>query len=151
MPKRLAWICTRTHPAFREGSPILTDPRWSALIVNNPQFVQANRVPCGLCALPQGPAGCHEFMNCTEATDEGCVWFLTDPNDVEMQTELQQRASRHRAKQQESAEAGRTVQAHKYAVMAERTERLRDEALHKASDEVRHALLYELNTAEEES
>jgi hypothetical protein len=32
------------HPAFREGLPTLTDPRWRALIVNNPQFVQANRV-----------------------------------------------------------------------------------------------------------
>lgn len=87
-------------------------------------------------------------MNCTEATDEGCVWFLTDPNDTEMQTELQQRVSAHRAKRQESAEAGRTGQAHKYGVMVERTERLRDEALQKASDEVRRALLDERNSSE---
>jgi hypothetical protein len=139
------------HPAFREGLPTLTDPRWRALIVNNPQFVQANRVPCGLCALPKGPAGCHEFMNCTEATDEGCVWFLTDPSDGEMQAELQQRANAHRAKQQESAQAGRTEQAYKYGVMAERTERLRDNALQKASNEVRRALLDELNISQEES
>lgn len=89
-------------------------------------------------------------MHCTEATDEGCAWFLTDPNDVQMQKELQERASIHRAKQQESASAGRTVQAHKYGVMAERTERLRNVALQKASEEVRRALLGELNTYEEE-
>ncbi len=138
-------------PAFREGSPTLADPRWRALIVNNPQFVQANRVSCGLCALPQGPAGCQEFMHCTEVADEGCTWFLTDPNDVQMQAELQERASAHRAKQQESEAAGKTIQAHKFRVMAERTERLRNEALHKASEEVRRALLDELTTSEEES
>jgi hypothetical protein len=139
------------HPAFREGSPTLADPRWRVLIVNNPQFVQANRVSCGLCALPQGPAGCQEFMHCTEVADEGCTWFLTDPNDVQMQSELQERASAHRAKQRESEAAGKTIQAHKYEVMAERTERLRNEALQKASEEVRQALLGELNTSEEES
>lgn len=139
------------HPAFREGSPTLADPRWRALIVNNPQFVQANRVSCGLCALPQGPAGCQEFMHCTEVADEGCTWFLTDPNDVQMQAELQERANAHRAKQRESEGAGKTIQAHKYRVMAERTERLRNEALHKASEEVRLALLGELTTSEGES
>ncbi|HLZ56516.1 MAG TPA: hypothetical protein VKR06_06165 [Ktedonosporobacter sp.] len=136
--------------AFREGLPTMADARWRALIVNNPQFLQANRVSCGLCAFPQGPAGCPEFLHCTEATDEGCAWFLTDPNDVQMQRELQERANEHRAKQQESRAAGRTVQAHKYGVMAERTECLRDEALQKASDEVRQALLGELNTYEEQ-
>jgi hypothetical protein len=35
--------------------------------------------------------------------------------------------------------------------MAERTERLRNEALHKAGEEVRFALLGELTTSEEES
>jgi hypothetical protein len=139
------------HSAFREGSPTMADARWRALIVNSPQFVQANRVPCGLCAFPKGPEGCPEFLHCTEATDEGCAWFLTDPNNVQMQSELQERASAHRTKQLESAAAGRTVQAHKYGVMAERTERLRDEALQKASDEVRRALLDELNAFEEES
>lgn len=89
-------------------------------------------------------------MHCTEAADEGCAWFLTDPNDLQMQKELQERASGHRAKQQESRAAGRTVQAHKYGVMAERTERLRDEALQKASEEVRLALLGELDAYEEE-
>jgi DNA-binding NtrC family response regulator len=90
-------------------------------------------------------------MHCTEATDEGCAWFLTDPNDLEMQKELQERANEYRAKQQESRAAGRTVQAHKYGVMAERTERLRDKALKIASEEVRLALLGELNTYEEQS
>jgi hypothetical protein len=137
--------------AFREGSPSLLDPRWRALIVNNPQFIQANRVSCGLCAFPQGPEGCPEFMHCTEATDEGCAWFLTNPNDLQMQRELQQRANEHRTKQQESIATGRTVQAHKYGVMAERTERLRNEGLQKASDEVCQALLSELNTYEEQS
>ncbi len=136
--------------AFREGSPTLADARWRALIVNNPQFVQANRVPCGLCAFPKGPEGCPEFMHCTETTDEGCAWFLTDPNDVQMQTELQDRTNEHRAKQQESAAAGRVVQAHKYGVMADRTERLRNESLQKAREEVRQALLGELATYEEE-
>ncbi len=139
------------HSAFREGQPALLDARWRALMVNNPQFVQANRVPCGLCAFPQGPEGCPEFMHCTEATDKGCAWFLTDPNDVQMQRELQKRTNEHHAKQQESVAGGRTIQAHKYGVMAERTERLRNEALHKASNEVRRALLDELNASEEES
>jgi hypothetical protein len=140
-----------THLAFREGSPTLADPRWRALIVNNPQFVQANRVSCGLCALPQGPAGCQEFMHCTEVADEGCTWFLTDPNDVQMQAELQERARAHRAKQRESEAARKMIQARKYGVMAERTERLSNKALQKASEEVRLALLGELNTFEEES
>ncbi len=135
-----------THPAFREGSPTLADPRWRALIVNNPQFVQANRVSCGLCALPQGPAGCQEFMHCTEVADEGCTWFITDPNDVQMQAELQERANAHRAKQREGEASGKTILAHKYRVMAERTERLRNEALQKASEEVRRTLLGELTT-----
>jgi uncharacterized membrane protein len=138
------------HPAFRPGATTLADPRWRALIVNNPQFVQANRVSCGMCALPQGPAGCQDYMNCTETNDDGCVWFLTDPNNVEMQTELQERANEHRAKQQESMAAGRTVQAQKYGIMAERTERLRNESLQKASEETRRALLDELSTYEEE-
>lgn len=139
-----------THPAFRPGAPAFTDARLRALIVNNPQFVQTNRVSCGLCALPQGPAGCQDFMNCTETADEGCVWFLTDPNNVQMQVELQERANAHRAKQRESEAAGRTVQAQKNRVMAERTERLRNEALQKASEETRRALLEELGTYEEE-
>jgi hypothetical protein len=147
----LGLVESGAHPAFREGSPTLAAPRWRALIVNNPQFVQANRVLCGLCALPQGPAGCQEFMHCTEATVEGCAWFLTDPNDMQMQRELHERANEHRAKQQESRASGRTMQAHKYGVMAERTERLRNESLQKASDEVRRALLDELNASEEES
>jgi hypothetical protein len=133
------------HAAFRPGAPTLLDARWRALVVNNPQFVQANRVPCGLCAFPRGPEGCSEFMQCTEATDEGCVWFFTDPNDVVMQTELQVRAKEHRTKQRESEAAGRTVQAHKHGVMAERTERIQQGALQKASEEVRQALLAELN------
>lgn len=139
------------HPAFRPGAPSFTNAGLRVLIVNNPQFVRANRMTCGLCALPQGPAGCQDFMNCTETTDEGCVWFLTDPNNVQMQTELQERANAHRAKQRESEAAGRTVQAQKYGVMAERTERLRNEALQKASEETRRALLEELGTYEEES
>lgn len=139
------------HPAFRQGSPAFTDARLRVLIVNNPQFVHPNRVPCGLCALPQGPAGCQDYMNCTETTDEGCVWFLTDPNDIQMQKELQGRANEHRAKQRESEAVGRTVQAQKYGVMAERTERLRNEALQKASEETRRALLDEISTYEEES
>lgn len=137
--------------AFLEGSPSLLDARWRALLVNNPQFVHANRVSCGLCAFPQGPEGCPEFMHCTEATEEGCAWFLTDPNNIDMQRELQQRADTHRAKQRESEAAGRTVQTHRYGVMANRTERLRDTALQKASDEVRRALLDEFNASQEEA
>lgn len=139
------------HAAFRPGAPTLLDARWRALVVNNPQFVQANRVPCGLCAFPRGPEGCSEFMQCTEATDEGCVWFFTDPNNILTQVELQVRAKEHRTKQRESEAAGRIVQAHKHGVMAERTERLRNEALQKASEEVRLALLGELTTSEGES
>src|SRR5260370_38055518 len=59
-----------THPAFREGSPTLADPRWRALIVNNPQFVQANRVSCGLCAFGPGPASVEEFIPCPGVSAE---------------------------------------------------------------------------------
>lgn len=137
-----------THPAFRPGATTFTDARWRSLIVNNPQFVQPNRVFCGLCAFPQGPAGCQEYMNCTETTDEGCIWFLTDPNNVQMQLELKERAKEHRAKERESIATGRTVQGQKYGVMADRTERLSHDALQKASEETRRALLDELSEFE---
>ncbi len=49
------WALWNSVPqnAFREGTLHFFDARWQALLVNNPQFVQANRVPCGLCASPK--------------------------------------------------------------------------------------------------
>ncbi|MDQ3802758.1 MAG: hypothetical protein M3416_02755 [Acidobacteriota bacterium] len=107
-----------------------------ACIVNNPQFVQASRVRCGWCVLPQGPAGCEEYMNCTEAQEGGCAWFVTDPGNEEVLQELDEKARAQRRAQEESAAAGRAVQAEKREAMASRTEALRDEAVRLAPREM---------------
>lgn len=119
----------RTEPAEPDG-------RWCELVKSNPQFLQSNRVPCGLCVLPQGPAACEEYLNCTDARDGGCPWFVTDTGDEGMLRELDGKAREQRRRQRESTRAGRHVQAGKRESLARRTEALRDEALRLAPAEM---------------
>jgi hypothetical protein len=121
---------------FKSGCPSALTPRFRNLIKNNPLFVQMNRVPGGICSLPQGPEGCLEFMNCTCAGEGGCSFFMTDVTDEQMLLELDGMARDERRHQQESIAAGRLVQAEKREVRARRTEELRDEALRIASREI---------------
>lgn len=141
--KGVEWLYTVTgitrpyHSGPRPGgSQESSAPRLPDCIVNNPQFVQASRVECGWCVLPQGPAGCEEYMNCTEAQEGGCSWFVTDPGNEEVLRELEGKAREQRRAQEESAAAGRAVQAGKREAMARRTEALRDEAVRLAPREM---------------
>lgn len=136
-PRRLPVL----QPGFSPGSPSALDERWRMLIAKSPHFVQLNRVPCGFCVMPQGPAACPEFLNCTECDEGGCKWFVTDADDEVMLAEIDDRAGGHRKLQQESAARGRSVQAGKSEVLARRTEQLRDEALRTASREMRERLV----------
>jgi len=128
------------HSRFQAGQPTLLTLRWRTLITNTPQFVQVNRVPCGYCALPQGPEACEEYMNCLEADTDGCRWFAADPHNEQMLIQITQRASSHRRRQQESAAAGHTVQAGKYEILAQRAEKVEEEALRRTSQDVRERL-----------
>ena len=105
---------------FASGKPMVLDARWRALIARSPYFLQFNRVPCGYCTLPQGPEGCLEYLNCLEATDEGCSWFVTDPENEELVGEIEERVVQHQRASQEGALMGREVQAQKYAILAQR-------------------------------
>jgi hypothetical protein len=129
---------TQTSPerhAFKPGRPSLVPPRVLALIKSNPEFVQRNRVPQGICASPHGPAGCSEFLNCTSAAEGGCYCFTVDVDDPRMLQALKDKAAEERRLQQESASAGKVVQSQKRDTQARRTEVLRDEALRRASQE----------------
>lgn len=129
---------TQTSPerhAFKPGRPSPVSPRVLALIKSNPEFVQRNRVPQGICASPHGPAGCSEFLNCTSAAEGGCHCFMVDVDDPQMLQALKDKAAEERRLQQESASAGKVVQAQKRDTQARRTEVLRDEALRRASQE----------------
>lgn len=121
--------------AFKPGHPSPIPPRVHALIRNNPEFVRRNRVPQGICASPHGPAGCAEFLNCTSAAEGGCHCFMVDVDDPRMLQALNDKAGEERRLQQESASAGKVVQAQKRDTQARRTEELRDEAMRRASDE----------------
>lgn len=123
------------HPSFKAGCPSSMTPRMHTLVRNSPIFFQQNRVPCGICILPQGPGGCAEFLNCTSAGEGGCQYFVVDVNNDQMLHELNNKADEERRLQQESASAGRVVQAQKRATLARRTEDLRDEAIRRASQE----------------
>ena len=79
--------------------------------------------------LPQGPAACDDFLNCTTAEDGGCRWFLTDPGNAGMLIQITQTARRYRQQEQKSTAAGRVVQAGKYAVLAHRAETVEKEVL----------------------
>jgi len=143
---------TKLKSGFHEGRPSLLTERWRKLINLSPHFVQLNRVRGGFCALPQGPSACSEYMNCTSARERGCQCFLTDPQDPEIMSELNEMAIQYRAQQQESTALGYRVQAEKREIIAHRTENLRDEALRRASEEIRcrlkarqHELYEEIN------
>ncbi len=135
---------------FQEGQPSLLDARWRNLMASNPQLLQFNRVPCGYCALPQGPEGCREYLNCTEAQEGGCQWFLTDPEDEPMLIQISKRTRQHRHQAEASAAAGRTVQAGKYEVLARRSGAMEAEALRHASQEMRERLQARKRAIEEE-
>jgi hypothetical protein len=113
---------------YQLGQPQLLSPRWRNLIQNNPQFMQFNQVPCGYCALPQGPGACDDYRNCTEAEDGGCRWFLTDPGDSGMLIQITQTVHKHRQQEQKSINAGREVRAEKYGILAQRSASLEKEA-----------------------
>ncbi len=81
-----------------------------------------------------------EYMNCLEATDEGCQWFVTDPENEEMVMEIHERVTAHQRQQQTSAAAGREVQAKKYEVLAQRAEGVQEEVLRRTSQELRDRL-----------
>jgi hypothetical protein len=138
------------QPHFQEGQPSLLDARWRNLMASNPQLLQFNRVPCGYCALPQGPEGCKEYLNCTEAQDGGCQWFLTDPEDEPMLIQISKRTRQHRCQAETSAAAGRTVQAVKYEVLARRSEAMEAEVLRHASQDMRERLQARKREIEEE-
>jgi hypothetical protein len=120
---------------FKSGCPSPMTPRMQALVKNNPIFLQQNRVPTGICISPQGPGGCAEFLNCTSAGEGGCHYFVVDISDAQMLHELNKRADDERQLHQESASAGRLVQAQKRETLARRTEDLRDEAMRRTSEE----------------
>lgn len=130
-------------PGLKRGRPSLLDARWRLLVLNNPLFVQASRVPCGFCVLPQGPSACAEYMNCTAASEGGCHSFVTDASDRQMMEELGAKARRYRRRQEESLKAGRRIQSEKLDVLARRTEQLHGEALSRASTR----MVEELNRA----
>ncbi len=146
----LADVCTvrrSTEPqteeaasSFQSGSPALLDERWRTLIARSSYFLQFNRVPCGYCALPQGSEGCMEYMNCLEATDEGCQWFVTDPENEHLLIEIQDRVSSQKLVQKNSLEAGHVVQAQKYEVLARRAEGIQEEVLRRTSQDLRERL-----------
>jgi hypothetical protein len=126
--------------SFHSGSPALLDERWRTLIARSSYFLQFNRVPCGYCVLPQGPEGCMEYMNCLEATDEGCQWFVTDPENEELMSEIGERVAKHQRISQESTAMGRVVQAQKYEVLTRRAEYVQEEALRRTSQDLRERL-----------
>lgn len=113
---------------FRPGQPQPIPLRWRNLIQNNPQFMQFSRVPCGYCVLAQGPGACDDYMNCTDAEDGGCRWFVTDPESSEMLIQITQTVNKHRRQEEKSIEVGREVQAEKYGILARRSASLEKEA-----------------------
>jgi hypothetical protein len=119
---------------FKPGRPSPITPRMRALVRNSPTFLQQNRVPPGICILPQGPCGCADFLHCTSAREGGCNYFVVDVSDARMLHELDKQADEERRLHQESVAAGRVVQAQKRATLARRTEDLRDEAMRRASE-----------------
>jgi uncharacterized protein YecT (DUF1311 family) len=127
-------------PQFRSGVPSLLNERWRTVLARSPQFFQVSRVPCGYCALPQGPEGCTEYLNCLETTEEGCQWFVTDPNNEHLLMEIHDRVRNHKRIHQESAKAGRVIQSQKYEVLAHRAEQVQGAVLRRTSQELRERL-----------
>jgi hypothetical protein len=140
-----------TSSQFHAGRPALLDERWRDLLARSPHFLQFSRVPCGYCTLPQGPEGCREYMHCLEATDEGCQWFVTDPLDEQLLMEIQDRASFQKQRNQNSLQAGRTIQAQKYEVLTRRAEGMEDEVLRRSSQELRERMIARKQELERDS
>lgn len=126
---------TPAQSGFKLGCPSPMTPRMLLLVKNNPMFLRSNRVPGGKCMWPQGPGGCAEYLNCTSAGEGGCHSFFSDVDDVQMLKELNDKADEERRLYEESDSAGRTVQAQKRAILARRTEDLRDESMRRSSEE----------------
>ncbi len=138
------------QPRLTPGRPSVLTPRLRALIKNNPMFMQLNRVPAGICILPQGPGGCAEYLSCVPAGGGGCYSFVVDVSDPQMLDELDSSAWKGRRRQLESASAGRLVQAQQRDEIARRTEVLGDAAMRSASEEVLASLREKQSEIEEE-
>ncbi len=80
-------------------------------------------------------------MNCLEAQEGGCQWFVTDPENEQMFIQITRRAITHRKQAVESATAGHEVQAGKYKVLADRAEAIEGEVLRSASQELRERMM----------
>jgi FixJ family two-component response regulator len=89
-------------------------------------------------------------MNCLEAQEGGCQWFLTDPADEQMVIQITRRAVVHRKQAAESATAGHEVQAGKHEVLARRAEAMEGEVLRSASQELRERMMAKKREIEEE-
>lgn len=89
-------------------------------------------------------------MNCLEAQEGGCQWFVTDPEDEQMVIQITRRAVMHRQQAVESAAAGHEVQAGKHEVLARRSEAMAGEVLRSASQELRERLMAKKREIEEE-
>ena len=89
-------------------------------------------------------------MNCCEAEDGGCKWFVTDPENEQMFIQITKRVHTHRKQAEESAAAGRIVQAGKYEVLASRAETMEGAVLQHTSQELRERLMERKREIEEE-
>jgi hypothetical protein len=89
-------------------------------------------------------------MNCLEAQEGGCQWFVTDPENEEMFIQITRRALTHRKHAVESAEAGHEVQSGKHEVLAHRAELIEGEVLRSASQKLREHLMAKKREIEEE-
>jgi hypothetical protein len=95
--------------------------------------------------LAQGPAACPEYLQCVEATTDGCGQYVGDTENASMLVELHERAERRRAQAHAAVQARRMVLAGKQQELAVRAARMRDHAFALAKpeiiDEVKRRLL----------
>jgi FixJ family two-component response regulator len=91
-----------------------------------------------------------EYMNCLEAQEGGCQWFVTDPENEQMFIQITRRALTHRKQAAESATAGHEVQASKHEILAHRAEVIEGEVLRSASQDLRERLMAKKREIEEE-
>jgi FixJ family two-component response regulator len=89
-------------------------------------------------------------MNCLEAQEGGCQWFVTDPENEQMLIQITRRALTHRKQVAESVAAGHEVQAGKHEVLARRAEAMEGEVLRSASQEQRERMMAKKREIEEE-
>lgn len=128
-------LSSKEVSCHQTGQPILAnlDERWQNLIKNNPRFIQVCRVPCGYCSLPQGPGSCSEYLNCLESSEDGCLWFFTDPTDEQLVMEIEQRVSTHELQYQESLASGHKVKASKIEILLNRAKQIQDTVLERTT------------------